>query len=74
MQKLLVAEDEESNFLLIEEVLSGSGISLMHAWNGKQAVELVDKNHDIDLVLMDVKMPVSVKSLVDIVNRYLEVQ
>jgi PAS domain S-box-containing protein len=56
--KLLVAEDEESNFFLIQEMLSGSDLNILHAWNGKQAVEMVKSNTGIDLVLMDIKMPV----------------
>jgi PAS domain S-box-containing protein len=56
--KLLVAEDEESNFFLIHEMLSGMNLDILHAWNGRQAVEMVEKNKRIDLVLMDIKMPV----------------
>jgi PAS domain S-box-containing protein len=56
-KKLLVAEDEETNFLLIREIIS-SGIEIIHAANGKEAVELIEKHPDIDLVLMDIKMPV----------------
>ncbi len=56
---LLVAEDEDSNFLLIEKILRKSDIQLIRAENGAQAIEICrDKNQLIDLVLMDVKMPV----------------
>ncbi|MBN1117933.1 MAG: response regulator [Bacteroidales bacterium] len=54
---ILVAEDEEINFLLIEEILSDLNAKVLHAKNGKEAVDLVDKD-DIDIVLMDIKMPV----------------
>jgi PAS domain S-box-containing protein len=57
-KKLLVAEDEETNFLLISEILRHTGIEILHAFNGKEAVELVEKNPGLDLVLMDIKMPV----------------
>jgi PAS domain S-box-containing protein len=56
--KLLVAEDEESNFFLIHEMLSGLNMEILHAWDGKQAVEMIRINSGIDLVLMDIKMPV----------------
>jgi CheY-like chemotaxis protein len=56
-KKVLVAEDEQSNFLLIQEVLSGMDLDILHAWNGKQAVEMVHSHPDIDLILMDIKMP-----------------
>ncbi len=55
---ILVAEDEEINYLFIEEVLKELKIKLIHARNGKEAVELVKSRPDIDLVLMDIKMPV----------------
>ena len=57
-KKLLVAEDEESNFLLIREIIGNSGPQVIHAVNGKEAVELVEKNPALNLVLMDIKMPV----------------
>jgi PAS domain S-box-containing protein len=56
--QLLVAEDEVSNFYLIQEMLSDTGISILHAWNGQQAVDLIKNCPDINLVLMDIKMPV----------------
>jgi len=55
---ILVAEDEEINYLFLEEVLKELKIELIHARNGKEAVELVKSRSDIDLVLMDIKMPV----------------
>ncbi|MGF1584861.1 MAG: PAS domain S-box protein [Bacteroidales bacterium] len=56
-KRVLVAEDELSNFNLIQEVLVGMDVTIVHAWNGKQAVELVKQYSDIELVLMDIKMP-----------------
>jgi PAS domain S-box-containing protein len=56
--KMLVAEDEESNLFLLREFLGNMNLEILHAWNGKQAVELVRENHDIGLVLMDIKMPI----------------
>ncbi len=57
-RKLLVAEDEESNYLLLKEMLGDFRTKILHATNGRQAIELVEKHPDIDLVLMDIKMPV----------------
>ncbi|TVR74688.1 MAG: response regulator [Marinilabiliales bacterium] len=56
--KVLVAEDEESNFFLMQEILSGLDLEILHAWNGKQAVDMVSQNSGISLVLMDIKMPI----------------
>ena len=55
--KVLIAEDEESNFLFLEAALSETNINVIHAKNGQEALELINKHTDIDLVLMDLKMP-----------------
>lgn len=55
---ILIAEDECFNYLFLEELLSPTGVKLLHARDGKEAVELVRKNPQISLVLMDLKMPV----------------
>lgn len=55
---ILVAEDELSNYLLVEMILRPTNANLIHVTNGKEAVELCKNNPAIDLVLMDIKMPV----------------
>ena len=55
---ILVAEDDEINYLYIEEIMSGKNIELIQAHNGKQTVETCKNNPHIDMVLMDIKMPV----------------
>jgi CheY-like chemotaxis protein len=55
---ILVAEDIESNFKLIKYFLTGANTEILHANNGKEAVEKCLSNQSIDLVLMDIKMPV----------------
>ena len=52
---LLVAEDNESNYMLFESIL-GSHYKLIHAWDGIEAVELFDK-HNPQLIIMDINMP-----------------
>jgi PAS domain S-box-containing protein len=54
---ILVAEDENSNFTLLEELLSGLDINIIRALNGVEAVETC-KSTPIDIVLMDIKMPI----------------
>jgi len=54
---ILIAEDEESNFVLLETIFEKSNANLIHAKNGKIAVEKV-KTEKIDLILMDIKMPI----------------
>lgn len=54
---ILIAEDDEFSYLLIVKLLSSLRINLIRAKNGKEAVELCKSPGGIDLVLMDVKMP-----------------
>lgn len=55
---LLIAEDEESNFILLEIMLQKTKVKIHRAYNGKQAVDYVLGGNNVDLVLMDVRMPV----------------
>jgi signal transduction histidine kinase/CheY-like chemotaxis protein len=56
---ILVAEDDDVSFNLLETLLLHKTDSLMRAKNGKEAVELFRQNEDkISLVFMDIKMPV----------------
>lgn len=53
---MLVAEDNHSNFRLIEHFL-GSSYKIVRAENGAEAVDLY-KKHNPDVILMDISMPV----------------
>ena len=53
---ILVAEDEEINYLFLDEVLNRTGAKVLWAKNGKEAIEMYRQN-DVDLILMDLKMP-----------------
>lgn len=55
---ILVAEDEPANFKYIENVLSHTNIGLIWAKNGLETCEFLKKREDIDLVLMDIRMPI----------------
>mgnify|MGYP004502795317 CR=1 FL=1 len=54
--RILVAEDNESNYRLLHAILSRE-YNLYHAWNGKEAVEAFDEFMP-KLVIMDINMPV----------------
>ncbi len=56
-QKFIIAEDNSSSYLFLKGVLEDTGVELIWAKNGKEAVELVKTNRDVDLILMDIKMP-----------------
>ena len=55
---ILVAEDEVANYLYLEMLLVKDGFKTIHATNGVDAIDLVNKNPDIAMVLMDIRMPV----------------
>jgi two-component system, cell cycle response regulator DivK len=55
---ILVAEDVPTNYMLIEAVLCRTKVNLIWARNGQEAVEKCLDNQNIDLVLMDIQMPV----------------
>lgn len=55
---ILIVEDDEPSFLYLESVLRNVPASLVHAVNGKEAVDICKANEDVSIVLMDLKMPV----------------
>lgn len=57
IQTILIAEDEEYNFRLFEAILGNLDFKLIWAKDGSETVELCKLNPDIDLILMDIKMP-----------------
>ncbi|MBI9069831.1 MAG: response regulator [Salinivirgaceae bacterium] len=54
--KILIADDEDSNYILTKRLLKETGVAADWAINGKFAVDMVT-NNNYDLVVMDVKMP-----------------
>jgi len=57
-KSLLIAEDEEFNFMLIAELLVDMDLKIFRAKNGQEAVTKCDETPEIDLILMDIKMPI----------------
>ena len=55
---ILVAEDEDLNILYTKRIFKSKPYNVLYARNGSEAVEIVKENNKIDLVLMDIKMPV----------------
>lgn len=55
---ILIAEDSDHSYQLIEEYLSGMKVSVIRAMNGREAVKAVLSDHKPVLVLMDIRMPV----------------
>jgi signal transduction histidine kinase/CheY-like chemotaxis protein len=56
-KKILVAEDNKINFFVANKFLTGWGVVVTHAENGKVALDILEKE-DFDLIIMDLHMPV----------------
>lgn len=55
---ILIAEDDDANYLLLEKTLEKTGAKLMRAETGKDAVNYCKSHTEIDVVLMDIRMPI----------------
>lgn len=53
---ILVAEDNDLSYLIVKFILDRLNVIIHHAKNGIEALEMVKSTH-IDLILMDIKMP-----------------
>ncbi len=55
---ILVAEDDEFNFLVLNGFLKDFNIDVLYAKNGEEAISIYKKNKEkIDIILMDIQMP-----------------
>jgi PAS domain S-box-containing protein len=55
---ILVAEDDETNYFYLKAILTReTDLKILHASNGREAIELVKTNPGIVIILMDMKMP-----------------
>lgn len=55
---ILIAEDDEINFMLIKRIMTLRKYTIIRARNGEQAVSICRENDTIQLVIMDIKMPI----------------
>jgi CheY-like chemotaxis protein len=56
--KILIAEDDEISEMIITISIKKYGKEILKARNGKEAVDIIRNNSDIDLIMMDIQMPV----------------
>lgn len=54
---ILIAEDDYYNYLLLQKLLESTNANLLRANNGQEAIDIFAQN-SVDVVLMDIKMPV----------------
>lgn len=55
---LLIAEDDITNYIYLNEVAEEYFKEIIHAINGLEAIKICKENSDIDMILMDMRMPV----------------
>ena len=55
--KVLVVDDDMRNVFAMSRVLSDKGMDVVKAEDGKKAISILEKEDDIDIVLMDIMMP-----------------
>jgi CheY-like chemotaxis protein len=55
---ILVVDDVDVNIELIKEILEGTNITILDAHNGQQAINSCVQFKNIDIVLMDIQMPI----------------
>ncbi|MFV5687897.1 response regulator [Flavobacterium sp. ZT3R25] len=56
-KKILLVDDDMRNVFALSKILQERGIEVIKSENGKNALEMLDKHTDIDMVLMDIMMP-----------------
>jgi len=56
--KFLIAEDDPTNFAYLSKLLTPTHVEIIYASNGYEAIEEFKENKSVDLILMDIKMPI----------------
>jgi CheY-like chemotaxis protein len=56
-KKVLVVDDDVRNIFAVTSVLESHGLDVLYAENGRDGIAVLDRNPDVDVVLMDVMMP-----------------
>ncbi|MEV7013421.1 HAMP domain-containing protein [Streptosporangium sp. NPDC051022] len=56
-RKVLVIDDDVRNVFALTNILELHGMQVLYAENGRKGIEMLSRNEDIDLVLMDIMMP-----------------
>jgi CheY-like chemotaxis protein len=56
-KKVLIVDDDVRNVFALASVFEGRGMDVLFAENGREGLDALKKNPDVDLVLMDIMMP-----------------
>lgn len=57
-KKILIVEDDLSSRLYLNKILEKAGVVILNAGDGQEAVNTAINNPDIDIILMDIQLPV----------------
>ena len=57
-KKILIVEDDLSSRLYLNKILEKVNVVILNAGDGQEAVNIVLANPDIDIILMDIQLPV----------------
>lgn len=57
-RKILIVEDDSSSRLYLNKILERTGALLLNAGDGQEAIDIAFENADIDIILMDIQLPV----------------
>jgi CheY-like chemotaxis protein len=57
-RKILIVEDDSSSRLYLNKILEKTGAVLLNAGDGQEAIDIALENPDIDIILMDIQLPV----------------
>jgi len=57
-KKILMADDDMRSIYSLTTIIENAGANLICAYDGKEALSKLEKNPDVDIVLMDTHMPV----------------
>jgi CheY-like chemotaxis protein len=56
--KILIVEDDKASMLFIEAVLNSYNCEILKCENGLEAINICKSNADIDIIIMDIKIPI----------------
>jgi CheY-like chemotaxis protein len=57
-RKILIVEDDLSSRLYLNKILEKTGVIILNAGDGQEAIDIAMRNPDIDIILMDIQLPV----------------
>ena len=57
-RKILIVEDDLSSRLYLNKILEKAGVIILNAGDGQEAVNIAFNNPDLDIILLDIQLPV----------------